>query len=311
MQINSLSFNPNIYCNSYSYNSPAFCAKGQPLSLEYIVQKHSGNIPKRVRDYAQELISDGKSAGVSLLEVHRRIYKSLLECNNLSEVKKLYPEFVNVLADVPCQKRSINTAARLTNNFGLLALREYWANLTTKNGLAHLFGMPSRGTLDFSLHKINFVGFPPNYRTLLKASDPVGNKNIADKTKAWNMANPQLRRELNKHAAQGCKTEEYRKAQAQRMYEYDILHPERRQKISQNSQKMWDKCPEVKNAMREFSRKQGSYITLLLAKQANKQHLTKEERIMLNSFFKKFWAAHPEMKKVLAEASNKLKNERY
>lgn len=309
MQINSLSFNPNIYCNSCSYNSPSFCAKGQPLSLEYIVKKHSGNIPKRVRDYALELISDGKNAGISLLEVHRRIYKPLLECNNLSEVKKLYPEFVNVLADVPCQKKSINTAARMTENFGFLALREYWANLTTKNELAHLFGMPSRGTLDFSLNKINFIGFPPNYRMLLKASDAAGNKNIADKTKAWNKANPQLRRELNKHAAQGCKTEEYRKAQAQRMFEYDMLHPERRQKISQKSKEMWNRCPEVKTAMCQFSKKQGQYLSILLAKHAKKLPLSETEQIVLNSFFKKFWMAHPEMKKILADALSDVINE--
>ena len=133
--------------------------------------------------------------------------------------------------------------------------------------------------------------------------------NIADKTKAWNKANPELRQTLNKHAAQFCKKEEYRQAQAQRMFEYDMLHPERRQKISQKSKEMWNRCPEVKTAMCQFSKKQGQYLSILLAKHAKKLPLSETEQIVLNSFFKKFWMAHPEMKKILADALSDVINE--
>ena len=302
MQINYVSYNT-------SYNSPAFGAKGCPISLRYIVDKRSYYLPERVLRYARELIARGEDTGVSLLDIHKKIYEPILECKTLAEVKRLFPEFDKVLPVVPCQKRSINLKSRQTENFGLKVLQDYWGNLMTKDEIAKMLGMPSRGTLDFSLNKINFAGYHHNYRTLLKASDTAGNKNIADKTKAWNKANPELRQTLNKHAAQFCKKEEYRQAQAQRMFEYDMLHPERRQKISQKSKEMWNRCPEVKTAMCQFSKKQGQYLSILLAKHAKKLPLSETEQIVLNSFFKKFWMAHPEMKKILADALSDVINE--
>lgn len=308
MHINFLPYNFN-YNNSSSYDTQTFGSKGQPISLKYIMQKRKNFLPVRVQKYVQKLIDQGKDSGVSLLDVHKKLYEPLLECKTLAEVKQQYPEFINILPVVPCQKKSVNSKGRTTENFGLKVLQEYWANLKTKNEIAQMFGMPARGTLDFSLEKINFIGFSHNYKMLLKASDVKGNKIIADKTKAWNKANPELRRELNKRAAQGCKTEEYRKAQSQRMYAYDILHPERRQKISKKSQQMWDKCPDVKRAMFEFAKTQGTYLSVVLAKHAKKQHLTPNETIVLNGFFKKFWHAHPELKASLSKASNEIRND--
>lgn len=307
MQINYLSYSFNTY-NNYSYNAPVFGAKGQPISLKYIMEKRSHFLPERVKKYAQELIDRKKDDGVSLLEIHRKIYEPILSCKNLAQIKMDYPEFQDVLPMVPCKNNSVNIESRTIENFGLKVLQEYWGNLRTKDEIAQMLGMKGRGTLDFSLNKINFIGYNHNYRTLLKASDSEGNKVIAGKTKAWNMKNPELRRELNKHAAQGCKTDEYRQAQAQRMYEYDTVHPERRQKISHKSKQMWDRCPDVKAAMCEFGQSQSTYISHILSKRARNQKLSEKERIVLYGFYKKFWSAYPEMKIRLSQALSEVRN---
>jgi len=310
MQVNYFSYNTNPYVNNSS-SVPAFGAKGKPISLKYIMEKRSHFLPKRVKEAVQKLIDTRKDEGVSLLDVHRELYGPILSCPNLAKVRKLYPEFNDVLPTVPCKRNSVNSKGRTMENFGLKVLQEYWGNLRTKDEIAGMVGMKNRSTLDFSLKKINFVGYDNNYKTLINASDAEGNKIIADKTKAWNQANPELRRELNKHAAQGCKTDEYRQAQSVRMHEYDEAHPERRQKISQKSKQMWDRCPDVKQAMYEFCQTQSAYLTCILAKHAKKQQLTESERLALNGFYKKFWLAHPEMKIRLSMALSEVRKDLY
>ena len=79
--------------------------------------------------------------------------------------------------------------------------------------------------------------------------------------------------------------------------------------MTQFQKEMWNRCPEVKTAMCQFSKKQGQYLSILLAKHAKKLPLSETEQIVLNSFFKKFWMAHPEMKKILADALSDVINE--
>lgn len=306
MQINYLSYNPNSR-NNYLSGNPAFCAKGKPLSLKYIMDNHSSIIPKRVRIYAQELLDKNENTEVSLLEIHKKLYKNILSCPTLADVRKEYPEFKAVLPSVPIRRNSVNSSGRTIENFGLKVLQEYWGNLKTKDEIAKMLGMKNRNSLDFSLKKINFVAFDTKYKTLLKASDEAGNKSIADKTRAWNKKHPEIRRQLNQHAAQGCKTEEYRQAQSQRMLDYDPIHPERRQKISKSSKARWDLCPDVKAAMLTFGQEQKAYVSMALAKQMNNQPINKSEKITLKIFYKKFWAAFPEMKEKLSLAAKKIR----
>lgn len=307
MQINFQTY--NIY-SSQNY-PPNFGAKGMPLDLKYIIGKRGYILPERIRLAAQKLIAEGKDKGVSLLSIHKSIYEPILQCKTMDEVKNLYPEFRDVLPAVPIQKKSVNSPGRTLKNFGLRVLQEYWGRLKTKDEIAKLLGMNNRTSLDFSLKKINFKGYETNYKTMLKASDAAGNKEITDKTKAWNKANPEIRQQLNKHAAQGCKTDKYRAAQAQRMFDYDKLHPERRQKISAFSQQMWDNCPEVKTALSDFGKTQGTPWQALMSKHARKEKLSIQEKRMVAIFFKRFWTAHPELKTVLSRASEIVRSEKF
>ena len=306
MQINYLSYNPNYY-NNYKSDNLTFGAKGKPLSLKYIMEHHSQVIPKRVRTYVQELLDQNENTTESLLKIHEKLYRPILSCKTFADMIKAYPEFSGVLPTVPVKKSSVNSPGRMIENFGLNILQEYWGNLKTKDEIAQMLGMRNRNSLEFSLKKINFIGFDTRYKTLLKASDEAGNRKIAEKTKAWNKANPEKRRELNKIAAQGCKTDEYRKAQSQRMYEYDAIHPERREKISKSLKGMWDLCPEVKLIMSQFSHEQQNFVLTALAKQAKKQQISEKEDYTLKIFYKKFWTAYPQFKDKLSLAAKKIR----
>lgn len=299
MLINFYSYNSYPSYN-INLNSPNFGAKGQPISLQYIMQHHQKFLPKRVKEFVQELLAKDRNSQRSLLDVHKEIYEPILGCKTMEALKLAYPEFDGVLPSVPIKRPSVNSAGRTTENFGLRVLQEYWGRLKTKDEIAQELGMKNRTSLDFSLKKINFIGFNTNYKTLLKASDTAGNLEIANKTKAWNRANPETRRELNKHAAQSCKKDEYRQAQSERMKQREIDNPELREQINEHLRLTWNTDPKKlaqRQAMSDFARGQDIYTGHVLSKAIQKEELSPIEKRLKLIYYKKFWETHPEFKK--------------
>ena len=112
---------------------------------------------------------------------------------------------------------------------------------------------------------------------------------------------PDLMLAKNKHAAQGCKKESYRKAKSESMKEFYNKHPERREKMSESLREDWQKCPEIRQAMSEFLNKECSFIRNLISKKRKGSKLNDREDKLAKSFYKKFWDAHPELKKLFSE----------
>jgi len=291
--------------------SPNFEAKGKPLDLSYIYQYRRYLLPKRVEHAVSSLLSQGFNKRPSLMELHKSLYATLLKCETLEKAKIIYPEFKDILPEVKLQMNSVYAkkhGTTIDEQFVLKLLQEYWAKLRSKDEIAKDFGIKGRQTLDWTLEKIGFVGFDKNYRTILKASDAEGNKLIAEKTKEWNKANPEIRQQLNKHAAQGCKTESYIAAQRARMYQYDKDNPQRREKISKFSTEMWENCSDVKSALSEYTQNQPEYIRIIMAKERTHKKLSVREQRILGGFWQSFWLKHPELKTKMSEAADKVRN---
>ena len=297
----------SLYNQNNFNKSLSFEASGKPLTLKYVVEKRSNLLPTRVLESAKKCLLDLSLKTKSLLALHKEIYAPLLECKTLNEVKRLYPEFEDITNEIKFKKpKSIYAKLFMerteNENFALKMLQEIWANLKNKDEIALELGMNSRSSLEWALGQINFVPLSSSYKKLLIASDVEGNKTIADKTRAWNALHPDLMYAHNKKAAQGCKTDKYREAQSKRMKQYDKEHPERREKISKTLKEGWQKCPEVRKAMSEFSKKESSFLKGALCKKTANKKLTEEEKRALAGFYKRFWDSHPELKAVYAEA---------
>lgn len=300
----------NIQNNNYKNTQPTFEAGGKPITLQYILEKRSNLLPERVLQAVKAELAKGSSKTRSLLEIHRAIYEPILKYTSLEALKEdaAFPEFKDIKPFVLFERNTRYAKEfkeRTDKNFVLNMIQEYWGNLKTKDEIAQSFGMKNRNSLEWALKQIDFVSFHPNYRTLLRSSDEAGNREIASKTAAWNALHPDLMYARNKHAAQGCKTEEYRKAQAQRMKEYDKEHPERREKISISGKEAWAKCPEVRQAMSEFAAQSSSFLRHIVMKRFSGVKLTNKEDRISRGFFKRFWQTHPELKAVYAEAKKK------
>lgn len=310
MRIFPVQFSTNRQ-KTYTSFSPRFDGRGKPIDLVYIINKRKELLPQRIAEAAEKLVVESKENLPSLMELHKATYAPLLECNTMLEVHALFPEFKDVKDDVFFAKESVYKRNFESNSggehFGLRMLQNYWAKLMTKEEIAKDLNLKSRGSLDWSLKNIGFVGFPPNYNVLLRASDEEGNKLIAQKTTAWNALHPDLMYAKNKHAAQFCKTEEYRTAQAKRIKDYDKEHPERIEKITQNIQEAWDSCPEIKEALRIFTVNKPSYVKRVLSKACAGRKLNDTENRIRSGFYKEFWDTHPEMKEIFAEAKKKKK----
>ena len=300
----------NIQNNNYKNTQPTFEAGGKPITLQYVLEKRSNLLPERVLQAVKAELAKGSSKTRSLLEIHRAIYEPILKYTSLEALKEdaAFPEFKDIKPFVLFERNTRYAEEfkeRTDKNFVLNMIQEYWGNLKTKDEIAQSFGMKNRNSLEWALKQIDFVSFPPNYRTLLRSSDEAGNREIASKTSAWNALHPDLMYARNKHAAQGCKTKEYRKAQAQRMKEYDKEHPERREKISISGKVSWAKCPEVRQAMSEFAAQSSSFLRHIVMKRFSGVKLTNKEDRISRGFFKRFWQTHPELKAVYAEAKKK------
>ncbi len=92
----------------------------------------------------------------------------------------------------------------------------------------------------------------------------------------------------NRHAAQFCKTEEYRSAQRARMIEYDKLHPERREKISEFDKRTWDLCPEIKEAMTQFAMSEAAYVRAIVMKNFEEFLSLNRKNVLKKVFIKDF-----------------------
>ena len=304
MQITNL-----VNINSRHKNS-SFNGRGKPLDLRYIIEKRSNLLPQRVLEESKRRVNDSTSKKISLVDIHKSIYKYLAECTNLDKIKTLFPEFKNIEAEVSFKRDSVyakNFKEKVENSFALKMLKAFWVDLKSKEEVAKELGMPSRSSLEWALKKIKFVSLNPNYLNLLKASDAEGNRIIANKTANWNKKNPEQMMAHNKKAAQNCKTEKYRKEQAERMKEYDKKHPERIKKISENNRKAWAICPEIKAKLAEFTKNESDYVKNILRKKVEGKKLTEQEKSIHKNYYKRFWQTYPELKKVFADAKRSVK----
>lgn len=305
-----------LYKNNFSNNNYTkkqqicFGYRGKPLALKETIIKNERLIPKRVLEKAKYALANFGKNLPSLKDIHLETYAPLLQCKSLDEAKKLFPEFENITENfeyIRASKHRKSIDEQNNSNFALRMLQEIWAKLKTKDEIVKDLGFPSRNTLEWPLKKINFVSYSANYKTILNASDPEGNRVIAEKTRAYNQKHPEKMFAKNKKAAQACKSKEYREAQSKRMKEYDIDNPERIQKIIEHDKLMWSLCPEVRQAMSKFTLDQPLYVRSVLAKRIKGYRLTPKEKLALKGLNEKFWETYPEYKEVLAEANKKAK----
>ena len=313
MNINILSCNyPDNLKNQNI--STAFGHKGKPLTVEYIMKYHHHLLPPRVKANVQEALNSGIK-NINMKTLHLETYAGLLNCNSLEEAKQAFPEFSDIIGTnvkVGRIKIDKNKAKHVIDDkFVLNVLKKYWGELKDKEEISAEFGLSGRWALDRLLQGSNFIGFGHNYPNLLRACNQKDYDEIAGRTRAWNEAHPEERRELNKRAAQAWKDPYLRQEQRERILKHDIDHPERIEKISDFSKKMWDDAIEVRQAMSSFMLEQPDFVRVVMAKKIAGKPLNVLERRIAMTYYNNFWLKYPHLKECLSESAEKVRQEKH
>ena len=295
MQVQSV----NSY--NFSYNKTSF--EGgikNPISLKYILSKHRTLLPERVQEEARKVLRTNPQNTPTLKRLHQNTYAQLMECGTLEEAKRLFPEFngvqnaTEVFSKARGNIKTLIANGQLNENLSLKLLKDFWGELKTHEEIAKEMGLTNRNAVNYIFTKLGIPPFSQNYKTLILSSEPETRAVMAAKTTAWNAMHPDLMRAHNKMAAQGNKVQWRREASSVRMKEYDIEHPERRQKISEFFKEVWARLPEVREELRKFISEQDTSFTRIISKEISGEKLTDTENRMKRILYKKFWESHPE-----------------
>ena len=289
----------------------------EDITLKYVLEERKHLLPQRILARVQELQSSINQP--TLKQLHADTYEALLQCKTLEEAKEKYAEFSDVEDSIKLiGNRSKGVKAMLDKGFdlreiSLLVLQRLWGKLDAQEEIASDLGLTNRAMMFWLTNILKIPRTPKNYPVLVASSDKILNGEIGAKTRAFNLANPEKMRAKNKHAAQGCKTAEYREAQSKRMIEYDKNHPERREKIGRFTQEIWDEIermdenPSVRLKFKETFRAHLSHpefeaARLAMAKRG-KEKLTDADKRAIKGFYSDFWQTYPQLKERFGEAA--------
>lgn len=236
MKINAMYFYSPVVSPYEKENKTSF-GGAKDISLRYVWEHRRRLLPERIRRKVGILVSKNKETP-TLRDLHLQTYAELLDCKNLAKAQNIYPEFRGVLqANAVVQKgskniRKIEEKVSL-KDFSLYILKERWGKLKTEDEIAKELGLKNRSALGWVLDKIHMPNPGKNYLALLKSSDEVLNRSIAEKVKAFNREHPEKIIEHNRLLAQ---------------------RPEIVQMNKELADEMWERMPEVKEEMSRFRR---------------------------------------------------------
>ena len=173
-------FKTVTYPNNYYLNQISFGAK--KLSADELIAKigeenfPSPEIIKRLKDL-------GDSTDFSLYDIHLDYYRDLLDCSTLEEVKKLYPEFIDVIdaEDVDLDmldgrnifKRIMQNKVKniSTKTIALDLLKNYYGRLHPVRQQPEYYNLSKESTKNI-LSLLNIKEFDKQYSQIIYYQNP-------------------------------------------------------------------------------------------------------------------------------------------
>ena len=289
MEITSINAN---YCGSFK--------AAADINLKYILEKHPNMLPERMINEIRKIVSSESKEMVPLYELHSKVYASLIEAPSLDRVKEIFPEYSDVL-ELSILDGNRTKALKAIRGKGI-ALNEFTLDFLKKlclpmeqDKLVEEYGLTNRSLLNWLMDKLNIPRFPNGYTNLIRMSNEEENSRIAELSRRAMFARPaEMRREIQEKVNIHHKTPEYREKKRLEMVNFYRHNPQKAKKVGDISQMTWDKCPEIKDALREYAQQSSPFIRGILRKRQRKQKLTQEESRTIKGYYKTFWDSHPE-----------------
>lgn len=290
--------NNNILTTNYNTNF----GSASDITIDYVLKNHARYLPPTMLIEISSLVGAQSKGYPKLYELHNEVYKKLFEAKSLEEVKKIYPEFADVL-DISTLKDNRSKAVKAVQKcmplekFTLEYIKKLFAP-TSQDALVKEFGFTNRSLLGWLNEKLNIKKLTGSYIKLLQMSDEAENDRIASLSRKALYADEKAQKYRLERAAEAHRTPEYRAKKRQEMVDFYKRNPDMAEKVRIISQRTWDSCPEIKDAMSEYTKTLPSYERKIISKKRAGQKLSDEERRIAASYYKRFWELHPELKEL-------------
>lgn len=274
------------------------------ITVEYVLKNHSRFLPQSMKKRMQELITSGLGKK-RLNEVHEEVYKDLFEAKTLNEVTEKFPEFSGVkdikeISDNRSKAIKFLLKIMPLENFTLDYIKKLYRP-TLQENLVREYGFTNRSLLAWLNSKLNIQKLSGSYIKLLKMSDEKENGRIAELSRRAIYENESAQKYRLQRAAEAHKTPEYRTKKRKEMKDYYLRHPETAQKTGLISKMTWDRCPEIKKALSEYTRSLDSYTKKVMSKKVAGISLNEKEMRIATVYYSNFWKLNPQYKAIYRE----------
>lgn len=287
-----------------STQNPSFRAASD-INLRYILQKHSQYLPPTMLGEVKKICRSNTGELPTLKEVHAKVYAPLFNAKSIEEIKPIYDEFSDVL-DITSIASSRSKAIKAIQEkmplekFTLEYIKQLYTP-TTILKLVDIYGFSSKSILHWINQKLNIKKLSTPYLALLRMSDERENQRIAECSRQAILKNPEVQKLRLAKAAKTHKTPEYRAKKRQEMIDFYQRNPEVAMRTGQISKMTWDLCPNIKQALSDYTQQASPMLRSILNKRRY-QKLTDLEQRALHGYYKGFWDSHPEYKEIYQKA---------
>ena len=310
MNIQALNFvNYNRYSNIQSAQKqtiqPSFCAASD-ITLNYVLKKNEKYLPKRIADEIRKFNAHPHDNVPTLIEFHNKVYEGLFNAKTLDEVKQLYPEFKDVL-ELTAIKDSRSKAVKAIKEqmtleqFTLQYLKDLYTPIQMDK-LVEKYKVPNRSILHWLNDQLHITKLNTNYINLLRMSDEAENRRIAELSRQAIFNDMPAQTARLKKAADAHRTPEYIEKKRQEMIDFYRRNPDRAITTGQISRMTWERCPEIRIALRDFTQEQPLLVKQVLAAKRNHRKLNENQRRIVRGYYKRFWEQHPDMREMYRKA---------
>ena len=125
-------------------------------------------------------------------------------------------------------------------------------------------------------------------------SDEAENSRIAELSRQAIYRMPEVQQARQAKAAAYHRTPEYKKMKRQQMIDFYKNNPHLAERVSRLSKLTWEKCPEIKEALKIYTAESPDYVKACLRKKRSGGKLTEVDKRIIYGYYKGFWEKHPE-----------------
>ena len=300
--VNNKNYNPAFYM-------PNFCAV-KDLTPQYILKKRSHLLPERVLKSLKEVCENPPKVMPSMKDIHFAVYKKLFESKSLEEAKKLFPEFEGIkdakeLENNPsCAISAIKKKMPL-EDFSLSILKDLFS-FHYEDELVKKYGFTNRSQLIWMLKKLNIPKLQGNYNMIIKLTDESTNARFAQLAEKTLRSDPNIEQKRIENILKTVKSDEYR--EKKRLLSEELLknNPHLREDTRLVSKITWERCPEIKEALSQYTKEQSNILKKSLMNKIQGKKLSDAEQNIINSYYTKFWNSHPDLKEKYSQTRHEV-----